>query len=231
MIEAALDTSHGMSLAVSEDGHILASEYLAPKGRQNREALTPWLKEIFDRCEVSPNRIARWTVGLGPGSFTGIRMGLAFAKGVRLQSAAQIRGIPTSCGMALQAAADLSPGATVAVVHDARRKQVIITTYRKTRRGLKESQAAHIPSQDDLRAICMDSERLVTLQPAQVTPNLPETAGGKLLELGELRAEYLLKGPGNLFRTETEGDLSSQVLPVYVRPAVFIKPNPHISKK
>lgn len=226
MIEAALDTSHGMALALIDDGKVLASEYLVPEGRQNRETLTPWLRKIFANCGLSANRVARWTIGLGPGSFTGIRMGAAFVKGVCLQSAGQICGIPTSYGMARQASADLRSGTEIAVLHDARRQQVIITVYGSTKSGLTPVLDAHIPEPDDLHKLCARCSRLVTLRPERVAAHLPELYRAKLVDLKVLRAENLLDASREAYQIEGAGDLSTQIAPVYVRPAVFVKPKP-----
>lgn len=224
MIEAAFDTSHGTALTIIDDGEIVASEYLVPEERQNRETLAPWLRGIFDTCELSANRFTRWTIGLGPGSFTGIRMGVAFVKGVCLQSAGQIRGIPTSYGMAKQASADLKTGAEIAVLHDARRQQVIITVYRSKNSGLTPVLDAHIPKPEELHKICDRCTRLVTLQPERVSANLPELYRSNLIDLKELQAEYLLDAPQEAYQIETPGNLRTPIAPVYVRPAVFVKP-------
>ncbi|MFO7821598.1 MAG: tRNA (adenosine(37)-N6)-threonylcarbamoyltransferase complex dimerization subunit type 1 TsaB [Lentisphaeria bacterium] len=224
MIEAALDTSHGMALAIIEDGEVLASDYIKPQGRQNRETLTPWLKETFANCELIPNRVARWTAGLGPGSFTGIRIGLGFIKGVCLQSAAQIRGIPTSYAIARQSAADLKTGDQITVLNDARRKEVITTIYRKEPKQLTCMEQAFIPDSETLNKICQETTRLVTMQADQVGPNLPEIYRAKVVDLQEMGAEYFLDAPPELYQIETVDDLSTQARPVYVRPAVHVKP-------
>ncbi len=69
-------------------------------------------------------------VTLGPGSFTGLRVGLSYAKGVARAAGIPLAGIPTLDAMALTAGSDLPCGALVCPVLDARRGEVYAALYR-----------------------------------------------------------------------------------------------------
>ena len=69
-------------------------------------------------------------VALGPGSFTGLRVGLSYAKGLARAAGIPLAGIPTLDAMALTAGSALPPGALVCPMLDARRNEVYAALYR-----------------------------------------------------------------------------------------------------
>ena len=69
-------------------------------------------------------------VAIGPGSFTGLRVGLSYAKGLARASGIAIAGVPTLDAMALAAGSELPSGALVCPVLDARRGEVYAALYR-----------------------------------------------------------------------------------------------------
>ena len=83
------------SAALFEDGVLLAGE-LRVLGRGHAEALIPMIAALPGRGQAQ-----RIVVSRGPGSFTGLRVGLAAARGLALAWGAEVRGYPT---MALVAA-------------------------------------------------------------------------------------------------------------------------------
>jgi tRNA threonylcarbamoyladenosine biosynthesis protein TsaB len=85
----AIDTAlAACSAAVldTEYGGILASESV-PMVRGHAEALLPMLKRVMDKAELKFPDIDRIAVTTGPGSFTGLRVGIAAARGLALAAA------------------------------------------------------------------------------------------------------------------------------------------------
>ncbi len=121
----AIDTCLGAcSAALTEGGRLLAARS-EPMDRGHQERLAPLVAEVVGAAGVAFGRIERIAVTTGPGSFTGLRVGLAFAKGLGLALERPVVGVGT-----LQAlAASASEAGLVAAIVDARREQVYVQPF------------------------------------------------------------------------------------------------------
>jgi tRNA threonylcarbamoyladenosine biosynthesis protein TsaB len=118
VIVLGLDTClASCSVAVLDGERVLASarEVMA---RGHQERLAPMAQAVMAEAELGFDRLERIAVTVGPGSFTGLRVGIAFAKG--LCSALGIAGVGIGT---LEALATEAPGLVFAAI-DARREQL-----------------------------------------------------------------------------------------------------------
>ncbi|KAA5803485.1 tRNA (adenosine(37)-N6)-threonylcarbamoyltransferase complex dimerization subunit type 1 TsaB [Alkalicaulis satelles] len=97
-------------------------------GRGHAEVLAPWVRDLMDEAGVAPRDLMRIGVNTGPGGFAGVRVGVAFARGLALAAGAQAVGVTALDAWARRADPDAS--ATVFSVHDARRGELIWRVYR-----------------------------------------------------------------------------------------------------
>ncbi len=106
-----------------------------------------------------------YAVGLGPGSFTGLRVGLATWKGLAYANRRPIAGVSSLAAMALAAAPDAAPGALLLPLLDARKGELYAGFYRAAGDGLEavEPEAA-LPPQALLERVAALS--LAGLRPA-----------------------------------------------------------------
>lgn len=78
----AIDSaSPTLSLAL-HDGQTLLAEHTLRAGNQHNALLAPTIQHILEACGVSPSQIVALAVAKGPGSYTGLRIGIALAKGL-----------------------------------------------------------------------------------------------------------------------------------------------------
>lgn len=121
----AIDTALGLcSAAVVEDG--LARAVLSePMSKGHQERLAPMVREAMAGSGLAFADMDRIAVTVGPGSFTGLRVGIAFAKGLGLALGRPVVGVET-----LQAIAASAPreGRGAALV-DARRGQAYVRLF------------------------------------------------------------------------------------------------------
>jgi tRNA threonylcarbamoyladenosine biosynthesis protein TsaB len=113
------------SLAACQVGRFEAGRMLAglsePMERGHQERLAPMAAEVM--AGVGFDSVSKIVVTIGPGSFTGLRVGLAFARGLQLATGAPLAGIGT-----LQALAASADGAAAGVI-DARRGLVYVQAF------------------------------------------------------------------------------------------------------
>ncbi|GGD14059.1 tRNA (adenosine(37)-N6)-threonylcarbamoyltransferase complex dimerization subunit type 1 TsaB [Aquisalinus flavus] len=122
MIVLSIDTClQACSAAIVRDGAPLA---VRSEGREkgHAERLAPLVAEALDVAGISPADINRIGVTTGPGSFTGVRVGLAFARGLAVARPVELVGITTL--EAIAAAVSVHDGAVRGVLIDGRRGQV-----------------------------------------------------------------------------------------------------------
>ena len=121
------------SVAIVEDD-VLIAEYTVNYKKTHSQTLLPMLDEIAKMTELDLNSIAAIAVAAGPGSFTGLRIGSATAKGLGLALKKPLIAIPTVEGLAYNLY-DIS--GLICPIMDARRKQVYTGIYRFTDHQLK----------------------------------------------------------------------------------------------
>ena len=107
----AIDTSTSVAVVAlgDADGWLEAQEGWAA-GYRHGEDLLPRVRTLLDQQGVALDALAGIVVGIGPGAFTGLRVGIATAKGIAHALPVPIAGVPS--GEALLAAAAASGVAT-----------------------------------------------------------------------------------------------------------------------
>ncbi len=108
------------STALLEDGVLLAESY-QNTGLTHSQTVLPMAENLLRSCNLTPQDLDAVAVAAGPGSFTGVRIGVAAAKGFAWGGELPCYGVSTLEAMALQL------GATqgyVCAAMDARRNQV-----------------------------------------------------------------------------------------------------------
>lgn len=123
----AIDASGQVaSVALSEDGKILA-EYSVDFKKTHSQTLLPMVDEILRMTETKCADIGGIAVSKGPGSFTGLRIGGATAKGLCNALKVPVAGIST---LEMLAANYLGSAELIVPLMDARRDQVYTAAYR-----------------------------------------------------------------------------------------------------
>src|SRR4051812_16489562 len=125
-IDTALDACAAAVLDTGRGG-ILASETL-PMARGHAEALMPLIARVMDEAGVEFREIDRIAVTTGPGSFTGLRVGISAARGIALAAGKPAIGLTTLVGFAAPHIASDDAAPVVSVI-DARHEHVYLQVF------------------------------------------------------------------------------------------------------
>ncbi|MFO7294866.1 MAG: tRNA (adenosine(37)-N6)-threonylcarbamoyltransferase complex dimerization subunit type 1 TsaB [Caldicoprobacter sp.] len=123
----AVETSSAViSVAIVDEQRLLA-EYILNQERNHSQKLVPAVEQVLEDASLALKDIDVFGVAYGPGSFTGLRIGVATVKGLAQALNKPVVGIPTLDGLAFNLA---GAGGLICPIMDARRAQVYTSVYR-----------------------------------------------------------------------------------------------------
>jgi tRNA threonylcarbamoyladenosine biosynthesis protein TsaB len=125
-IDTALEACSAAVLDSSQNS-VMASES-QPMSRGHAEALVPLIARVMNEAEISFAEIDRIAVTTGPGSFTGLRVGLAAARGIALAAGKPVVGLSTLMSYAAPYTSSDEAVPVVAAI-DARHAQVFLQVF------------------------------------------------------------------------------------------------------
>lgn len=196
-VESATDTA---GVAVADDGGVVASA-TASRRRRHGESIAPAIEFVCARAGIVPAQLDAVAVDVGPGLFTGLRVGVATAKGLGFALGVPVVEMTSlellAFDMARRSSAMNDPGRAVLLpVVDARRGQLFAARFR-----LGAGAGATAPEQEG-------EDRVVG--PEQLAEDIRTIVaeGGQVLCAGDGAARY----------AESLQDAGASLLPAVVAP-------------
>ena len=215
----AMDTATMVSsVAVTTEDRVLA-ELTAETRFTHSETLVANIEEVLRLADVKREELSAVAVSLGPGSFTGLRIGLAAAKAIAYALSIPLVGVPT---LEVLAAAFPSPGAVVAPLIDAQKGNGYFALYRFTETGLVCEKDVCVASPEEIADAIANEESTVTLagdfarKLMQKGVELPKNAS--LAPITHIMPRAALVAARGILRLQNgEGKSPMELEPIYVR--------------
>lgn len=175
--------------------------------------LLPTLRDLLQRAGSAPGDIDSVIVGLGPGSYTGLRVGVATALGLARGANAQLRGVSSTEALAYGA---LAPGEQGWVVLDARSGELYCAHYQRTLEDIESLRAPCVTTRDELHGWLQPGLRVFADEAAVRAADLDRRDDLRLTRDQRPLARHVLEL--GLKRLERLGPQSpEQVEPLYLR--------------
>lgn len=131
------DTATPAATVAVHDGERVLAESTAVDAMRHGELLAPGIAAVLDKAGVVPSDLTEIAVGVGPGPFTGLRVGLVTARTLGYVLGIPVRGVCTLDVLAAAAEFGDDVPETFLVATDARRKEVYWARYNDQRRRVE----------------------------------------------------------------------------------------------
>lgn len=120
------------SAAIADEKNIIA-EFTVNNKQTHSQTLLPMIEKVVDMSGIELEQIDAIAIAAGPGSFTGLRIGLATAKGIGLALKKPVVSVPTLEGLAYRVSVF---DGIICPIMDARRNQVYTGIYKMDKGNL-----------------------------------------------------------------------------------------------
>ncbi len=136
-----IDTSTSVcSVALAKDGKVIALKE-NNEGLNHSILLGTYIDELFKETQITPHQLDAVAISMGPGSYTGLRIGVSMAKGLCFGTGKPLIAVPTLQALALAVSSRLQEDAWYCPMIDARRMEVYTALFDKQNQTLIETKA------------------------------------------------------------------------------------------
>lgn len=136
-----IDTSTSVcSVALAKDGKVIALKE-NNEGLNHSILLGTYIDELFKEIQITPHQLDAVAISMGPGSYTGLRIGVSMAKGLCFGTGKPLIAVPTLQALALSVSSRLQEDAWYCPMIDARRMEVYTALFDKQNQTLTETKA------------------------------------------------------------------------------------------
>jgi tRNA threonylcarbamoyl adenosine modification protein YeaZ len=200
------------SVAVLRTENPIATAEAVETGGRRTNAFA-MIEQVLAETKIEREQIDALAIGLGPGSYTGVRAALSLAQGWQLARGVKLLGISSAEAIVAQARTEKILG-RVNVVIDAQRNEFYLGPYQIAADGWREIAPLKILPQAEVQSRAEEDEVLIGPEVTRWFPGgwtiFPRAAA--LAELASSRSDFV---PGE------------RLAPVYLRETTFVKSPPH----
>lgn len=208
----ALDfSSPQRSVAIWNDSTVACEIVDASPGRDMKPFAL--IEAALAQAGLQREAIECLAVGLGPGSYTGIRVAVSLAQGWQLATGIKLLGISSVAGLAAQAAAVAPANEKFSVIIDAQRGEFYLASFETVNGVARETEPLHLATRAEVEACQQSGHHLVGPEVTRWFPQgqmiFPQAA--TLARLAAERSDFV---PGE------------KLDPIYLRETTFVKAPP-----
>jgi tRNA threonylcarbamoyladenosine biosynthesis protein TsaB len=225
----AIETATMCGSVALLSGNRCLAEHSVDTATTHSRRLIQQVAQVMRETETEWQQLDGIAVSLGPGSFTGLRIGLGTAKGLAMATNRPLLGVPTLDGLARQLIAP--PASRVCALLDARKNEVYAAFYACNPEGIPARIGEYLVLKPAELAGLIEAPTILIGDGAVVYRDLFREALGVSAIFTPLRAFFPRASTIGLIASEMHGDHDfadqDTVVPIYVRPSeaeLTIKP-------
>jgi tRNA threonylcarbamoyladenosine biosynthesis protein TsaB len=125
---AAIETSTALGSVALYDAGTLVAQDERRVSNAHGESLLPMVDALFSKVGWRPADVVRWGIGIGPGSFTGVRIGVATVAGIALATGAEV--VPVTSLDAVAHGVASEAGEVVVALLSAMKEELFMQAWR-----------------------------------------------------------------------------------------------------
>lgn len=223
----ALDTAtEACSVALTHAGNTTFLNELSP--RTHTQRILPMVDELLRQAGITLGDVDYLAFGRGPGSFTGVRVGVGVAQGLAMGANLPVVAVSNLLTMAEQAYQELGATDVIALI-DARMNEVYFAQFQRTEQGWQEVVAEQVCAPEKAMAQFVLGDKNITVVGTGWAAYSQFTTENRPLVVSDITlpsAQYML----NLAKMAiAEGKTQSalEIEPVYLRNEVTWQKLPH----
>lgn len=192
-----IETATDVCSVVLSDGEEVLAMREEPQGRSHASLLSVFIEEVFKEAGISAENLDAVAVSKGPGSYTGLRIGVSTAKGICYginKPLISVCSLESLCSGILSDPAEkalIGDNTTLLPMIDARRMEVYTAFYNKERKLLKDIHARIIEKEDFIE-LSRYGELLLFGSGADKLIPILDIPGIRIVEGFRLSASYMV---------------------------------------
>jgi len=216
----AIETSTRMGSIALVEGPLLKAQHILNISATHNQRLLPGIERILADAGWSLDDLDGFAVSLGPGSFTGLRIGLSIVKGLAWATGKPLAGVPTLDALALNVS---FVSHTICPILDARKGEIYTALYRQGDEGIPQRLTSYMAIKPE-ELVALISETTVIIGDGLLSYGdyLKRELGNRLVlappHLSVIHASSVAWLGWHRLRSGESEDVSS-CTPLYVRPS------------
>jgi len=226
MLTLAIEQSTAFSSVALLSDETLLRETSWTETRARQQHLFSVLPEFFNATSVKPDSIDAFAVGLGPGSFSGLRVSLSAARALALPGDRPVLGVASAEALAWRLSVE-KEAPSIVILGDARRRRLWFVQFEASGDGLRMAKPFSLVKLKETADLVDKGTIVATPDWDRIGADLQASVSSEVTLIRE-RVVPTARSVGLLSlrspNVKQVSDPTDPISPIYLHPPVFVKP-------
>jgi len=216
------------SVALAKEGKII-SHREDTKGLNHAKLLAPFIDEVIKEAGITSKQLDAVAVSIGPGSYTGLRIGVSMTKGLCFGISKPAIAVPTLKALAKEVATKLQKDALYCPMIDARRMEVYTALFNRDNKEILKT-SAKVITEDSFKEY-LEQEKLIFFgNGSKKTRNLIKSTNAEFIDDITTSATHMVNISEDMYNNKEFVD-TAYFEPLYLKDFIATVPKKGIIEK